>query len=83
MAGLCALLETKEEEESAGPLHDRTQVINKTSLLRSPKAAASFSFSATTTPSPSRRPASGADFLDRCFLCGQKLSPGRDIYMYK
>ncbi|XP_058203190.1 FCS-Like Zinc finger 15-like [Rhododendron vialii] len=27
--------------------------------------------------------AAGGSFLDRCFLCQQKLLPGKDIFMYK
>ncbi|WVZ12160.1 hypothetical protein V8G54_016690 [Vigna mungo] len=70
MVGLSVVLEVQKP-----CINKKTpQVINKTTIL------------STTThrkpalpPSPFQSPT----FLDQCFLCGKKLSPGKDIYMYK
>ncbi|OIT27358.1 PREDICTED: uncharacterized protein LOC109214048 [Nicotiana attenuata] len=54
------------------------QIVNKASMVMKPT-------SPTTPSSPfSRRKSPAAcGFLDSCFLCKQKLLPGKDIYMYK
>lgn len=50
---------------------NQPQVINKTTLLlNNNKLSPGF------VPAPTT-------FLDQCFLCYQKLLPGKDIYMYK
>nr|XP_004229254.1 uncharacterized protein LOC101258100 [Solanum lycopersicum] len=49
------------------------QILNKASMvLMKPTSP----FSTPKSPEPS-------GFLDSCFLCKQKLLPGKDIYMYK
>ncbi|GMY27771.1 protein mard1 [Fagus crenata] len=54
--------------------NNQPQVINKTTLLlnnnNNNKLSPGF------VPAPTT-------FLDQCFLCYQKLLPGKDIYMYK
>ncbi|KAK6138774.1 hypothetical protein DH2020_004471 [Rehmannia glutinosa] len=73
MVGLSVILENyKDLSEKRSP-----QVISKGSM-RSP----------TTPSSPTgfsrRKPVSNfSGFLEHCFLCKQKLLPGKDIYMYK
>ncbi|CAA2997251.1 Hypothetical predicted protein [Olea europaea subsp. europaea] len=75
MVGLSVLLESQENTSKKA-----SQVISKGKMIKPLN-------SSPTTPSPcgfSRRntlPNSG--FLDHCFLCKQKLLPGKDIYMYK
>ncbi|XP_028786853.1 FCS-Like Zinc finger 15-like [Neltuma alba] len=71
MVGLSVVLESQR-----GVIPSSTpQVINKTtiSILNKPSSSASH-----------RRPDSQVPtFLDQCCLCGKRLSPGNDIYMYK
>ncbi|XAR57064.1 hypothetical protein NMG60_11025076 [Bertholletia excelsa] len=70
MVGLSIVLEPQNGTDRNV---NRPQVINKATMAKpsSPSAA------------PSLPPFTGAGFLDRCFLCRQKLLPGKDIYMYK
>ncbi|KAK4256608.1 hypothetical protein QN277_006311 [Acacia crassicarpa] len=73
MAGLSIVLES---QKSVVP-GKTPQVISKTnmSILNNNKKPSS---------SNSRRSASQtATFLDQCFLCRKRLSPGNDIYMYR
>ncbi|KAI4364456.1 hypothetical protein MLD38_020546 [Melastoma candidum] len=46
-------------------------------------AATSTSSLSTVPPSPSAVAFRPGGFLDQCFLCSTKLSPGKDIYMYR
>ncbi|CAK9318505.1 unnamed protein product [Citrullus colocynthis] len=79
MVGLSVILETRKLHVVA----DSTpQVIDKTTLMminnnhhRRRRHSASSSSSSSSSKTPR--------FLDRCFLCAQKLLPGKDIYMYK
>nr|XP_009618978.1 FCS-Like Zinc finger 15 [Nicotiana tomentosiformis] len=54
------------------------QIVNKASMVMKPT-------SPTTPSSPffRRKSTAACGFLDYCFLCKQKLLPGKDIYMYK
>lgn len=73
MVGLSVLLEAQKGISKKTP-----QVINKTSVMTKPSSPY------TTSSVPSRwNPPATATFLDECFLCKQKLLPGKDIYMYK
>ncbi|XP_040986096.1 FCS-Like Zinc finger 15-like [Juglans microcarpa x Juglans regia] len=83
MAGLSVVLEAQK-----GGVSRKTpaQVINKTTMLL--KKNSSPSLPPPSTPPPSSRRnlhylLPGPTFLDRCFLCNQKLLSGKDIYMYK
>ncbi|XP_022973721.1 uncharacterized protein LOC111472297 isoform X2 [Cucurbita maxima] len=79
MVGLSAILETRK----LGITDSTRQVINKSTLIminsnandqhrhRHHRSSSSRSFQFSRTPR----------FLDRCFLCGQKLLPGKDIYI--
>ncbi|CBI22980.3 hypothetical protein AAG906_027818 [Vitis piasezkii] len=75
MVGLSIVLEAQKGINKKTP-----QVINKITMMTKP----------TPFPSPPARwnshspllPAA-TTFLDECFLCKQKLLPGKDIYMYK
>lgn len=71
MVGLSVVLEAQKS-----CINKKTpQVINKTSMMLS---------SIHNKPSP--QPSSlfqPPTFLDQCFLCGKRLLPGKDIYMYK
>ncbi|TKY54166.1 hypothetical protein E2542_SST18572 [Spatholobus suberectus] len=69
MVGLSVVLEAQK-----GCLNKKTpQVINKTTMMLSSTHKPSFPPSLFQTPT----------FLDQCFLCGKRLLPGKDIYMYK
>lgn len=77
MVGLSIVLEAQKSVSKT------PQVINKVTMIKP---------SPPPSPTPSTRSFScrnsrstfpAVDFLDRCFLCKQKLSPGKDIYMYK
>ncbi|GMJ14095.1 hypothetical protein like AT5G49120 [Hibiscus trionum] len=67
MVGLSVVL----ENQSSGITREKftPQVINKTTMFINTKA------SQLSYPAPA--------FLQHCFLCRQKLLPGKDIYMYK
>ncbi|KAK7264653.1 hypothetical protein RJT34_32262 [Clitoria ternatea] len=75
MVGLSVVLEAQK-----GCFNKKTpQVINKTTMM----------CSTINKPSlPPHQPSSSSHhslstFLDQCFLCGKRLLPGKDIYMYK
>ncbi|KAJ7955130.1 Protein of unknown function (DUF581) [Quillaja saponaria] len=74
MAGLSVVLEAQR----GGVSEKNPQVINKTAMIIT-KPSPSSSFCINTLQSFSLAPS----FLDQCFLCRQKLLPGKDIYMYK
>ncbi|KAG5011114.1 hypothetical protein AAZX31_07G228300 [Glycine max] len=74
MVGLSVVLEAQKS-----CINKKTpQVINKTSMMLS---------SIHNKPSPPLPQPSSLfqppTFLDQCFLCGKRLLPGKDIYMYK
>ncbi|XP_062150318.1 FCS-Like Zinc finger 15 [Alnus glutinosa] len=75
MAGLSVVLEAQK----GGVSKKTPQVINKTNVFLSKPSP--------SLPPSSRKnlhsPSTGPTFLDQCFLCDQKLLPGKDIYMYK
>ncbi|KAJ7980292.1 Protein of unknown function (DUF581) [Quillaja saponaria] len=81
MVGLSIVLETQK----VGVSKKTPQVINKTTMIITKPSTSSSSpsisslFCISTQHSFSLAPT----FLDQCFLCGQKLLPGKDIYMYK
>ncbi|GLT79369.1 hypothetical protein SLA2020_508600 [Shorea laevis] len=72
MVGLSIILENSRSS------HKPPQIINKTTMRTtkpaSPSVCRNSSVNNFTVP---------AAFLDHCFLCHQKLLPGKDIYMYK
>jgi hypothetical protein len=84
MVGLSVLLEAQKNGSSSTSSRssnsggdgyskkNQPQVINKTTLLLNNNNKLSPGF----VPAPTT-------FLDQCFLCYQKLLPGKDIYMYK
>ncbi|OAY56037.1 FCS-Like Zinc finger 15 isoform X2 [Manihot esculenta] len=70
MVGLSIVLEAQKggvDDKTTQVISKATAMINKTSCLLS---------SSSVYPHSS-------NFLEHCFLCGQKLLPGKDIYMYK
>ncbi|KAA8548949.1 hypothetical protein F0562_000633 [Nyssa sinensis] len=79
MVGLSIVLEAQKGISQKTP-----QVINKVTMIK---------ISASPPPPPPSPPPSSrwksapalpeTGFLDQCFLCKQKLLPGKDIYMYK
>ncbi|KAK4425875.1 FCS-Like Zinc finger 15 [Sesamum alatum] len=80
MVGLSVILENyKDLSEERSP---RPQVISKGSMIKrpssptTPSSPSGFSRRRTTFSFP-------AEFLECCFLCKQKLLPGKDTYMYK
>ncbi|KAI4369554.1 hypothetical protein MLD38_017981 [Melastoma candidum] len=92
MVGLSIVL---EEGEGEAPVEDPCHrcrgrhlnaIANMSMLINNPVAGSSSSSTpaSSTSPSPGFLPAFPvADFLDQCFLCRTKLSPGKDIYMYR
>ncbi|PIN12054.1 hypothetical protein CDL12_15343 [Handroanthus impetiginosus] len=73
MVGLSVILENyKDLSAEKSP-----QVISKGSMIKPPSS------SPTSPLSPSTKATYDSWFLDHCFLCKQKLLPGKDIYMYK
>ncbi|KAG7028991.1 Protein MARD1, partial [Cucurbita argyrosperma subsp. argyrosperma] len=72
MVGLSAILETRK----LGITDSTRQVINKSTLIM-------INSNANDHHRHHRSSSSSKRYLDRCFLCGQKLLPGKDIYMYE
>eukprot|EP00268_Persea_americana_P012808 TRINITY_DN15490_c0_g1_i1.p1 TRINITY_DN15490_c0_g1~~TRINITY_DN15490_c0_g1_i1.p1 ORF type:complete len:119 (+),score=22.71 TRINITY_DN15490_c0_g1_i1:184-540(+) len=68
MVGLSVVLEAQKTLNKRNP-----QIISKITMLR---------LSSPTSTAPST-PLPAITFLDACFLCKKRLSPGRDIYMYR
>ncbi|XP_077219227.1 DUF581 family protein, putative (DUF581) [Tasmannia lanceolata] len=56
--------------EAQKNLNQNPQIISKITMLR-------------PLPSNSSPPLRAISFLDACFLCKKRLSPGKDIYMYR
>ncbi|KAL6548233.1 hypothetical protein OROGR_008654 [Orobanche gracilis] len=83
MVGLSVILENyRDLSENRSP-----QVIIKGSMIK-PSSPTATPNKSTNGSSFSRRKnmsnfSSVSGFLEYCFLCKQKLSPGKDIYMYK
>ncbi|CAN1129790.1 FCS-Like Zinc finger 15 [Linum perenne] len=74
MVGLSIVLESHK----AAHRKPTTQVFNKSSMINADRNKHLLISSSSSSSPPA---ASG--FLEMCFLCGQKLLPGMDIYMYK
>ncbi|XP_027368691.1 FCS-Like Zinc finger 15 [Abrus precatorius] len=71
MVGLSVVLEAQK-----GCVNKETpQVINKTTMF--------VNTTYKPSPLPQHSPFQPPTFLDQCFLCGKRLLPGKDIYMYK
>ncbi|KAF8394593.1 hypothetical protein HHK36_020807 [Tetracentron sinense] len=72
MVGLSIILEGQKS------INKRPQVINRITMIESfpPLFSSSPSWSSSS-------PVPEITFLDACFLCRQRLLPGKDIYMYK
>ncbi|XP_023540365.1 uncharacterized protein LOC111800761 isoform X2 [Cucurbita pepo subsp. pepo] len=73
MVGLSAILETRK----LGITDSTRQVINKSTLIMINSNANDHHGHRHRH----HRSSSSKRFLDRCFLCGQKLLPGKDIYI--
>ncbi|KAL3508116.1 hypothetical protein ACH5RR_033498 [Cinchona calisaya] len=77
MVGLSVVLEEYKDmiisgKKSVLHQHHHQHVIRKSSTMIKP-----------SPPPPPPSPFSSRGFLDYCFLCKQKLLPGKDIFMYK
>ncbi|XWS53592.1 hypothetical protein CRYUN_Cryun10bG0014600 [Craigia yunnanensis] len=85
MVGLSVVLENQKSGNSNVIGKKISQVISKTTMLinsNSSKVSSSSScFLLSGTNSQLNYPV--PSFLEQCFLCKQKLLPGKDIYMYK
>ncbi|XP_010259499.1 PREDICTED: diacylglycerol kinase delta [Nelumbo nucifera] len=89
MVGLSILLEAHKN------LNKSPQVINKITMIMRPTPppppqpppppppSSSSSSSSSLALCSSSSPLPEISFLDECFLCKQRLLPGKDIYMYK
>ncbi|KAL2506874.1 Protein of unknown function (DUF581) [Abeliophyllum distichum] len=77
MVGLSVILEGHKDINKRN-----SQVISKVSFCMAIKTPSTPS---SPTPRASNLSPGTANygFLDHCFLCKQKLLPGKDIYMYK
>ncbi|KAK3017974.1 hypothetical protein RJ639_002731 [Escallonia herrerae] len=83
MVGLSIVLEAQKGSTSVSRRTPQL-VLNKvllTRTIKSPSAPNSKSSPSSTGRTVDPPPATA--FLDCCFLCKQKLLPGKDIYMYK
>ncbi|XP_055815211.1 FCS-Like Zinc finger 15 [Solanum dulcamara] len=85
MVGLSVVLEGYNDKDNIntitpGVSNSTWHILNKASMVLmkppSPPSIPSSPFSRRKSPATS-------GFLDSCFLCKQKLLPGKDIYMYK
>ncbi|XWS08575.1 hypothetical protein CRYUN_Cryun40dG0014000 [Craigia yunnanensis] len=84
MVGLSVVLENQKSGSSNIISKKTPQIISKTTMLISSKVSSSSSSCFLLSPRTNSQlnypvPA----FLEQCFLCKQKLLPGKDIYMYK
>lgn len=79
MVGLSVVLEAQKSGNSKNK--ETPKVINKTMMLNSINNK-HYSPSEVSFNSSSHFHEQ-ATFLELCFLCRKRLSPGKDIYMYK
>ncbi|XP_041001059.1 FCS-Like Zinc finger 15-like isoform X1 [Juglans microcarpa x Juglans regia] len=79
MVGLSVVLEA----QNGGVSKKTTQVINKTAMLLINKSSSPSDLSSSSCKNLHSLIPPGPTFLDQCFLCYEKLLPGKDIYMYK
>ncbi|XXG79216.1 hypothetical protein AAC387_Pa09g0334 [Persea americana] len=70
MVGLSVVLESQKT------LTKPPQIISKITMLKP-------SSPSTSTTLHSSTPLPATTFLDACFLCKKRLSPGKEIYMYR
>ena len=92
MVGLSVVLEAQKGGSSSSSSGKKThQVINKTTMMLSSINTPSPSPLPLPPPPPPEVSLASSQhfifqaptFLDQCFLCGKRLLPGKDIYMYK
>ncbi|XP_022761228.1 uncharacterized protein LOC111307474 [Durio zibethinus] len=87
MVGLSVVLENQKSDNNNINSKKTPQVISKTSMAINSNSSKVSSLSSScflfshTTNSQLNYPVTA--FLEQCFLCKQKLLPGKDIYMYK
>ncbi|KAG2721403.1 hypothetical protein I3760_02G081000 [Carya illinoinensis] len=79
MVGLSVVLEA----QNGGVSKKTPQVINKTAMLLTNKPLSPSDLSSSSCKNLHSLIPPGPTFLDQCFLCHEKLLPGKDIYMYK
>ncbi|KAF5737005.1 hypothetical protein HS088_TW14G01161 [Tripterygium wilfordii] len=81
MVGLSIVLETQKGVTN----HDKKtpQVINKATMIINNNKSKTSPFSSTSKRVSQSISFPVPPFLEHCFLCRQKLLPGKDIYMYK
>ena len=92
MVGLSIVLEGQKSGSSTSVSKNK-KVINKTTMIinnnnnkpspSSPSSSSSSSNFSLYRSFSSVSTVPTQTFLDQCFLCKQKLLPGKDIYMYK
>ncbi|MBA0664832.1 hypothetical protein Goklo_004779 [Gossypium klotzschianum] len=84
MVGLSVVLENQKSGNRNIFSKKTPQLISKTTMLinTSSKVSSSSSSSSSLSP-PTTTSHTVPSFLEQCFLCKQKLLPGKDIYMYK
>ncbi|XP_041001060.1 FCS-Like Zinc finger 15-like isoform X2 [Juglans microcarpa x Juglans regia] len=77
MVGLSVVLEA----QNGGVSKKTTQVINKTAMLLINKSSSPSDLSSSSCKNLHSLIPPGPTFLDQCFLCYEKLLPGKDIYI--
>ncbi|CAL5415485.1 unnamed protein product [Camellia sinensis] len=86
MVGLSIVLEcTHKGSNNKNNNNNNPQVVNKATMIKPspspPPPSPPPSLRRNSQPCTAALPA--GSFLEQCFLCDQKLLPGKDIYMYK
>ncbi|XVE65592.1 hypothetical protein DITRI_Ditri08aG0012600 [Diplodiscus trichospermus] len=81
MVGLSVVLENQKSGNSNIISKKTSQVFSKTAMFINTKSTSSSFLLLPRSNSQLNYPVPA--FLEQCFLCKQKLLPGKDIYMYK
>lgn len=81
MVGLSVVLENQKSGNTNIFRNKTPQLISKTTMLISSSKGSTCRSESTQLNYPPQVPVPA--FLEQCFLCKQKLLPGKDIYMYK
>ncbi|GAA0186275.1 hypothetical protein LIER_33563 [Lithospermum erythrorhizon] len=84
MVGLSVVLEGSMSSTTSNINSTSSQVLNKTSMMKtSPTSPTPSSPNPFSKRGTSLSTSDWSGFLYHCFLCKEKLLPGKDIYMYK
>ncbi|XVF66196.1 hypothetical protein PTKIN_Ptkin10aG0016100 [Pterospermum kingtungense] len=83
MVGLSVLLENQKSGNSSNKIfrNKTPQVVSKTTMLINNNSSTGSNSKGCCSDQLMNYPV--PSFLEQCFLCKQKLLPGKDIYMYR